>query len=310
MTSQQKKTLDLEKALQDSKAVIVPNNPHGIDNDTYQQAVEGGFDDALVKARTYKPGGNPFIESLYTKSVTKPVEVDEKKVRASRTATNIGDAIGSLAEIAGVAQGARTKPREFTANRENEANIKDIRNLYLAQNDRYEQGLANARVNDYQIGEAENQRNRAEVSQGVRGILAARKEEARYKSQAERQDKRFKIEDDWRKSQSDTQKSQFKSTLNERNAAHRSVSDKAKYDMDMVTKARSLPEEWQKKMGFLKPVATKDGRRDKTEWVFDNSIRPEVLEAAVKQYESEPKTQQQPKYHTPSVIPTKTIPGF
>jgi hypothetical protein len=101
----------------------------------------------------------------YESAVTKPTIPDEKRIRNARIVASIGDALGSIVEMAAVGGGAHVKERgyESSALGRTEAKEKELRNLYQQQLARYESGLYDAGVRDVIRGMDQHRRERAEL---------------------------------------------------------------------------------------------------------------------------------------------------
>lgn len=271
------------------------------------------------KIMNVDPQQNVF-EQIYKSTTPKPKPISERGLKNARLAAGIGEGLGTLAEMYGASRGARVSPRDYSNGpiAQQTRNEKDIRNIYDQQEANYQQGELSAKLNDYQAEQMRKARLRSEMTNALQARrladLKAREEaradekwlrkmgleEGTAKANQAIAEKRLAEEKRKNKAQEEISKKAVESKQNKTN-----------YDMELVTKVRSLPVEWQKKMGFLKPVSTEDLMGKKTEWTFDNSIRPEVLEAAVKEYEKNP-TEEQPKptTHVPKMAPVKKIQGF
>jgi hypothetical protein len=214
----------------------------------------------------------------------------------ARLASGIGEGLQSLGEILGASQGARVANRDFSNSpiAQQGRNEKEVRNDYDQKEANYNNGLLNAKIGDYSQGLQTKAHNRALIQKSIQDSRVLRAQEAKerrdfeYKmidlgyKEADRKLKLQQFDEDKRKNRADEGlKAQAITEKRNRTTA----------DMEIVTRVRSLPVDWQKKMGFLKPVATEGIMGKKTEWTFDNSIKPEVLEAAVKEYEKNPTNQ-------------------
>ncbi len=248
-----------------------------------------------LKAPAYDPTSNiPYLQHIYESTKKAPTPLSEDGIKAARIAASLGDTFGSLAEMVGSANGARARMSNNASNTDkNYAKERDLKQLYKTEQDAYDNGLVNAKIQDYSIGRQEYNQNQAEARQFLHQAISARqandieyrklvalygdKEANRIIKQKELELDKQKIDNEakWHAGQISVDRDKVAATNNKYNS-----------DMNLVQKVRTMPVEWQKKMGFLKPVAVKDGVLDKTEWTFDNSIRPEVLEAAVRDYDN------------------------
>lgn len=246
-----------------------------------------------LNAPKYDPAsGIPYFQQIYESTKKKPDPISENGLKAARIASSLGDTFGSIAEMVGAHNGARVRTNNEPSNTDkNYAKERDIRNIYKAEQDAYDNGLVNAKIQDYATGYGDYKQRQAEARHYVQQTIAQRRA-------AESEYRKLLMQYGQKEADRLWEEKKFNATLGETKRSNKAKeaidrekdvnkANKTNADMEIVTRVRSLPVEWQKKMGFLKPVMTDDGIFKKTEWTFDNSIRPEVLEAAVKEYEGQ-----------------------
>jgi hypothetical protein len=139
--------------------------------------------DALdtIKQGEYDPNDTtPILQKIYESTKKKPKPLSEDGLKAARIAASLGDTFGSLAEMVGAHNGAHISKRDNSLSNtdSNDKKEKDLRNLYLQQQDAYDNGDVNAKIRDYEEQSGTFDKNRAEAIQYVRQSLAAQAQAA------------------------------------------------------------------------------------------------------------------------------------
>ena len=173
------------------KDVIAPTvNEFGYDPDTQAYLDKNGFTiDRLKKLANFDPTkGDNFLSHIYESSIPKPVAPDEKALKNKRTIAGVADGLSMLAQMYSAGKGAHMRERDFnqSAIAGRATQEKNLRDLYLQQSNRYNDGLLNARTKDFLLALEEYK----EGKKGVREVL---------KTLAA--DKKYKEAQDWRESE-------------------------------------------------------------------------------------------------------------
>ena len=278
------------------EAPIVDTTPEQPKVNEEKQFIENQFGVGSYENSMKLDPSTPYLENFYKNTIKQPAPVSEKAIENARLASGIGEGLQSLGEILGASRGARPRERDFSNSPivQQTRNEKDIRNIYDQKEANYNNGLLNAKIGDYSQGEQTKQHNRSIILNTLQQYRSAQIQASKERQalQLKLMDLGYKDKDVQLKlKQFDEEKRKNRADESIKRQAITEKQSKYNADMDIVNRVRSLPVEWQKKMGFLKPVATEEMGMKKTEWTFDNSIKPEVLQAAVKQYESESNTQ-------------------
>ena len=171
--------------------VDTSTHPSGIGNLTNSQAdylrQQTGWDDNKLNSvygKEYDPEkGGSFLTNLYQSVKKKPTELTPEREDAARATAGIGQSLQLLGDMYAAGKGAHVAPRDLTngAVANTDKNIKDIQKLYDAQQEQYDNGLLNSKLQDYQTGKQEFSQNRAAVTAHLRELRAM---EAESKKQA------------------------------------------------------------------------------------------------------------------------------
>ena len=116
--------------------------------------------------------GESFLSKIYESSMPKPTEPDEKKIRTAKIAPAIfADSLGLLSQMYTYGKGAHVDKRDYrnSASSQIAEQERNLRNIYLQQRDKYNDGLYNSRLNDFRMAldDYRNGRN------GISGVLSA-----------------------------------------------------------------------------------------------------------------------------------------
>lgn len=120
----------------------------------------------------------------YESTVTKPTIPDERRLRNARIAASIGDALGSIVQMAAVNGGALTKERRYedSAMGRTAAQEKELRDLYQQQLTRYENGLYDAGMRDVIRGMDRHRQERAELSGALQSKYKMDQDQAQFEA--------------------------------------------------------------------------------------------------------------------------------
>ena len=156
--------------------VRYPNKPEPISDDGYEYLISNGFSpESISKAYSpYSPekdGG--FMTRMYELSNQKPQPIDEKKVRNAKILGSIGDSLGLLSQMWSAGKGAHIRNRDYnqSASSQLSKEEKELRNIYLNQTNKYNEGFYNARLKDFLNGQQEYETNR----KGIQGTLQSKR---------------------------------------------------------------------------------------------------------------------------------------
>lgn len=135
------------------------------------------YEELARYSKPYDPNSAPnTIESYYTNTVTKPSEIDEKKVRNAKMVAGIGDGLNALSQILSYTQGAYIQPRGDASALANVGKqVKDYYDNYQKLMSNYETGLVNAKLKDFIQNYNEYYQGRGQV-QKVLGNYQTRKQ--------------------------------------------------------------------------------------------------------------------------------------
>ena len=171
--------------------VDTSEQPSGIGNLTNGQLTylrqQTGWDDNKLNSvygKEYDPEkGGSFLTNLYQSVKKKPTELTPEREEAARATAGIGQSLQLLGDMYAAGKGAHVQSRDLSQGpvANTDKNIKDVQKLYEAQQDQYENGLLNAKLQDYQTGKQEFNQNRAEITTHLRELRAM---EAESKKQA------------------------------------------------------------------------------------------------------------------------------
>ena len=97
--------------------------------------------------------GESFLSKIYESSMPKPTEPDEKKIRTAKIAGAIADSLGLLSQMYTYGKGAHVDKRDYrnSASSQIAEQERNLRNIYLQQRDKYNDGLYNSRLNDFRM---------------------------------------------------------------------------------------------------------------------------------------------------------------
>jgi len=117
--------------------------------------------------------GDNFLSRIYESSMPKPTAPDEKTLKRNRIIAGVADGLSMLSQMYSAGKGAHMRERDFnqSAIAGQAAQERNLRNIYLQQANRYNDGLVNAKTKDF-LQALENYRN---GRKGIQGVVAAQK---------------------------------------------------------------------------------------------------------------------------------------
>lgn len=156
--------------------VKYPNKPESMSDGDYEHLMSVGFSPEAISGYTkpYDPltNGN-YLQRIFESSVPKPSAPDEKKIRNAKLVSTIADSLGLLSQMWSYGKGAHVEKRDQsnTALSKTGDREKDLRNIYLQQQNKYNDGMYNARLNDFLKGLEEYNNGR----KGIQGAIASKR---------------------------------------------------------------------------------------------------------------------------------------
>lgn len=166
--------------------VKYPNKPGSMSDDDYEHLMRVGFSPEAISNYTkpYDPSTNGnYLQRIFESSVPKPTAPDEKKMRGARIVSGIGDALGLISQMWSAGKGAYMKERDYNSSAlaQTAAKEKELSNIYLQQQNKYNDGMYNARLKDFLKGLDDYNNGR----KGIQGVLAAKQKLDQAKRQFE-----------------------------------------------------------------------------------------------------------------------------
>ncbi|MFT3994393.1 MAG: hypothetical protein QM660_08800 [Dysgonomonas sp.] len=155
--------------------VKYPNKPEAMSDGDYEHLMSVGFSPDAISNYTapYDPATNGnYLQRIFESSVSKPSAPDEKKMRGARIVSGIGDALGLISQMWSAGKGAYMKERDYESSAlgRTEGKEKELRNIYLQQQNKYNDGLYNARLKDFLKGLDDYNNGK----KNIQGVLAAK----------------------------------------------------------------------------------------------------------------------------------------
>lgn len=149
-----------------------PNKPSALNDSEYEHLLKFSTPEAISKA--YAPfdpeKGDNLFERYYSMTASKPTPPDEKKMRNKRLIADIADGAGMLAQLISASSGAYMRERNDSTS----AKVKQVQDLdknkYLQLSQRYNDGMYQARLRDFQRNLDDYNANR----KGLEGALTAK----------------------------------------------------------------------------------------------------------------------------------------
>lgn len=156
--------------------VKYPNKPESMSDNDYEHLMSIGYSPEAISNYTkpYDPSINGnYLQRIFESSVPKPSAPDEKKVRNAKLVSTIADSLGLLSQMWSYGKGANVQKRDSsnTALSKTEEREKDLRNIYLQQQNKYNDGMYNARLNDFLKGLEDYNNGR----KGIQGAITSKR---------------------------------------------------------------------------------------------------------------------------------------
>ncbi|NDW19420.1 hypothetical protein D0T53_10940 [Dysgonomonas sp. 216] len=164
-TAQENKEAESSNAM---PTVKYPNKPESMSDGDYEHLMSVGFSPEAISSYTkpYDPSTNGnYLQRIFEDSVPKPTAPDEKKMRGARIVSGIGDALGLISQMVSAGKGAYMKERDYNSSAlaQTAAKEKELSNIYLQQQNKYNEGFHNARLKDFLMGLENHNRERKEL---------------------------------------------------------------------------------------------------------------------------------------------------
>lgn len=155
--------------------VKYPNKPESMSDGDYEHLMSVGFSPEAISNYTkpYDPSTNGnYLQRLFESSVPKPTAPDEKKMRGARIVSGISDALGLISQMWSADKGAYMKERDYNSSAlaQTAAKKKELSNIYIQQQNKYNDGMYNARLKDYLKGLDDYNNGR----KGIQSVLSAK----------------------------------------------------------------------------------------------------------------------------------------
>lgn len=171
-TAQENKEAESSNAM---PTVKYPNKPESMSDSDYEHLMSVGFSPEAISNYTkpYDPSTNGnYLQRLFESSVSKPTAPDEKKMRSARIVSGIGDALGLISQMWSAGKGAYVKERDYNSSAlaQTAAKEKELSNIYIQQQNKYNDGMYNARLKDYLKGLDDYNNGR----KGMQGVLSVK----------------------------------------------------------------------------------------------------------------------------------------
>lgn len=166
-----KETMQAEQSAAQPE-VKYPNKPPGLNDGEYEHLLKYSNPEAIERA--YSPfdpeKGDNLFQRYYEMTATKPTPPDEKKLRKKRILADITDGAGMLAQLISASAGAHMRERNDFASTAVADQEKDEKNKYMQLSLRYNDGMYQARLRDFQRNLDDYNANR----KGIQGVIAAK----------------------------------------------------------------------------------------------------------------------------------------
>lgn len=169
LTAQENIQSEQSAALPDVK---YPNKPQGLNDDEYEHLLKYYPPETITKfSSPFDPSsGENLFQRYYESTIPKPSAPDEKKMRNKRIIAGIGDGLSMLSQMISAGSGAHERERNDFSLPKIQQQEKEEQNRYLQLSQRYNDGLFQARLKDFQkaINDYNNGRK------GIQSVLATK----------------------------------------------------------------------------------------------------------------------------------------
>lgn len=171
-TAQENKDVASSNAM---PTVKYPSKPETMSDGDYEHLMNVGFSPDAISNYTkpYDPSTNGnYLQRIFENSVPKPTALDDKRIKGAKIVSGIGDALGLISQMWSAGKGAYVKERDFNSSAlaQTAAKEKELSNIYMQQQNKYNDGMYNARLKDFLTGLDDYNNGR----KGIQGALAAK----------------------------------------------------------------------------------------------------------------------------------------
>lgn len=158
------------------EATPVPTNKWGYSQSEMDALSKAGYTPDRLEyfLSDFDPAkGENFLQRIYGASVHKPIAPDEKQLKRARLLGSIGDSLDLLSQMWSAGKGAHIKERDYknSASAQIAEKEKNLRALYLQQQNKYNDGMYNAQLKDL-LKSLDDHNN---GKKGIQGVVAAQK---------------------------------------------------------------------------------------------------------------------------------------
>lgn len=169
VTAQQNIQAEQSAALPDVK---YPNKPQGLNDSDYEYLLKYRSPEEITKfSAPFDPNsGENIFQRYYKSTMPKPTAPDEKKMRNKRIIAGIGDGLSMLSQMISAGSGAHVRERNDFSLPKIQQQEKEEQNRYLQLSQRYNDGLFQARVKDFQKALDDYNNGR----KGIQSVLATK----------------------------------------------------------------------------------------------------------------------------------------
>jgi hypothetical protein len=260
-----------------------PGKPSGMDDDKYEWLINYGIKPQAI-SNVFNPDYNPTTDGDYLTRLAqlfKPEGIDEKKMERKQTAASISDALGTLVQMFAAGRGAHIKERDASQSAMSRflKEERELRDLYRAQRDKYNERLFSASASDYNRSYAQNQADIKDIRDALHRKMEFDHRAGQEAITRQQQEERFKL-----------QKDEFEETMRRNRAAE---------SMQQSVQAARRAGGVQKSSGEYKPIQvdanpsdtnayTDPFGRRKTRLTFSKDEYEFLLSEARKKVVSEP----------------------
>lgn len=152
--------------------VKYPNKPQSLNDGEYEHLLKYYSPEAISKfSAPFDPSkGENALQRYYQSTIPTPTAPDEKKLRNRRTIAGIADGVGMLSQMISAGAGAHMRERNDSALSKVTEQEQTEQNKYLQMSQRYNDGLFQARLKDFQIALDDYNNGR----KGVQGVMATK----------------------------------------------------------------------------------------------------------------------------------------
>lgn len=149
-----------------------PDKPQGLQDSEYEHLLKYYTPESIKKfTAPFNPnGGENVLQRYYESTIPKPTIPDEKKTRNRRVLAGIADGVSMLSQMISAGSGAQVKERNDFSTSKVQQQEKEENNRYLQLSQRYNDGLFQARLKDFQKSLDDYNNGR----KGIQSVLSAK----------------------------------------------------------------------------------------------------------------------------------------